>query len=226
MSTTTVTVSETVTSKKPGPRGLPPVRWVVVATFVGIDGAEPRCVDYRVRVVPDAPDASSSVRTAHRLIEELEAQAIPAHAVDALGEIPREGIPRYVFERASQARLLAKARAAASRRPGRYPADVRATLAQGTAKRAGRPPVRPLGEKLEILADVERAFAEGGKRADVAARHAMSSSALRDLLHWARHDHDPPLFTSYGPGKAGGELTPEARAYLANVEETRDDGER
>jgi hypothetical protein len=49
---------------------------------------------------------------------------------------------------------------------------------------------------------------------EVAAKHHMSRSAVRDLLSWARGDAEPVLFTNYGPGKRGGELTPAARAML------------
>ena len=217
-----VTVSDTVLGRDS--QGRTVVRWAVVATFVGIDGAEPRCVDYRVRVVPEPPAAATptpamwSIVAGGRVLRAMEAAAITADEAEQLGEVPAEGIPRRVFEQASQARLLAKGRAAVQRRPDRHGETARALLERPTNKR-GRPPVRSLGEKLRILADVEAAYEGDGRTlADVAGEHNMSRSAVRDLLGWARHDADPPLFVSYGPGRRGGHLTPQGRAMLDQLD--------
>lgn len=190
------------------------IRWVVLATFVGVDGAEPRCVDYRVRVVPATSSASEGVRAAHQLIRQLEANAISPADVAQLGTIPPEGIPRRVFEEASQAKLLASARAKVKRRPERHTARTRELLERQARKRVGRPPLRTLSERLRILAAVEAAYDTGRTLADVARDHDMSRSSLRDLLAWARHDADPSLFTGTTPGRRGGALTPTARALL------------
>lgn len=71
-----------------------------------------------------------------------------------------------------------------------------------------------MGEKLAVLQSVEAAYAAGRTLDDVAADHLLSRSAVRDLVSWARKDASPPLFTSYGPGRRGGELTPAARRML------------
>lgn len=224
-----LTVSEIVFDREQRPR------WAVLATFVGLDGAGPRCVDYRVRVVPAGASGASGVIAAHQVLHALEQQTIPGADAESLGTIPPEGIPRYVFERASQTRLLEKARrktrvdagriASAGERPGveYFPApralhpDVAALLAPPVGK-PGRPPHRSLAEKLRILARVEDAFVEGRPLESVARDVTMSRSALRDLLSWARKDASPRLFTSSGPGRRGGGLTDEARALLAEIE--------
>lgn len=224
-----VPVRRPVADPRYNPPGAKIARWVVVATFVGVGSSEPRCVDYRVRVVPaidlwDRPTTEHDTqvqyrRSADEIAQQLAAVAITPAEAAQLGEIPAEGIPRYVFEEASQARLLATAREKAL---GRFPnwygfsEDARVFLAQQSRpKRRGRPPVRSLGEKLRILADVERLPTLQA----AADAHAMSRSAVRDLVSWARHDADPPLFTAYGPGRRGGELTEHARALLAQIEQ-------
>lgn len=211
-----ITVTETVQDRAGR------IRWVVVATFVGAGGSEPRCVDYRARVVPEVDDGGLML-TLGRLYVELEENAIsPAHA-EALGTIPAEGIPRYVFERASQSRLLAKARKKVERTPSKYPRSTEKALSRTTVSRegqarVGRPPSRSLGEKLAILKDVADAYSEGipRARAAVAERHFMSEGQLRDLLKWARHSSNPPLFTNYGPGLRNDTLTPEAVEMLGS----------
>jgi hypothetical protein len=211
-----VTVSDTVLGKVGGRTA---IRWVVVATFVGVGGTEPRCVDYRVRVVPGGSRGEENLRDAHRVLRAMEQDTTTAEQAAALGPVPAGGIPRRVFEVASQARLLEKARAKATRRPELVAEEARQLL-ERPARRRGRPPRRSLAEKLRVLADVDEAFAGSDRTlADVAQQHNMSRSALRDLLGWARHDAHPPLFVSYGPGRRGGHLTPEARALLASTEE-------
>jgi hypothetical protein len=200
------------------------IRWAVAATFASIDGSEPRCVDYRVRVVPFGTGVSS-VFALHQTISAMESGAAGPADVEAMGEIPAEGIPRYVFEKASQSRLLEKARASIAKRPERFDAGTRSALQRVPVSRSGqvrrgRPTSRPLGEKLRILRDVEDAYRTPGRsRADVAAQHLMSESSLRDLLTWARHVAEPPLFTGL-PGKREGRMTPAARRMLEDgVEE-------
>jgi hypothetical protein len=158
---------------------------------------------------------------ANRIIEAMERDAIPPAEAERLGEVPAEGIPRRVFEQASQARLLAKAQWSVERRPDRYTDDVQAILSAQERPRRGRPPVRSLADRLAILSAVEDMYEAGDGRtlADVADEHHMSRSSLRDLLSWARHSHDPPLFTSPGPGRSGGRLTPHGQALLTELEQ-------
>ena len=89
----------------------------------------------------------------------------------------------------------------------------------GSKKRRGRPPARSLDEKLAILQTAERVFAEGGTREDVAKRHHMSTTSVRDLLAWARHDVDPPLFDSNGRSRRGGRLTDAARQLIQELDQ-------
>jgi hypothetical protein len=226
-----VTVTTAVRTRHPvGVLKMHLTRWVVVATFVGVDGSEPRCVDYRVRVVPEVDPKvdlgwgswdGGSLQWAFRnaatkLGEKLADNAITPDEVAGLGEIPAEGIPRYVFEEASQARMLVMAREYARTHFATVSDKARDIFGrQSLPKRRGRPPVRSMGEKLRILADVERLPTLQA----VADAHVMSRSAVRDLVSWARHDADPPLFTAYGPGRRGGELTEHARAWLAQIEQ-------
>lgn len=205
-----VTVSDLVMDRQGRPR------WAITAVFVDVDGSEPRCIDYRVRVVPEQATASAALRAAHVVIRELEQdteRGRPREYLAAELSAPPEGIPRRVFEKASQARLLAKARAQIKRRPERVSAAARRLL-QGQERTVGRPPVRSLSEKLALLAAVERGYAEGVPLEQVARQHAVSRSALRDLVSWARHDARPQLFTGTTTGKRGGELTPAARALI------------
>lgn len=196
-------------------------RWVVLASFIGIEGGQARCIEYRVRVVPDQPSRAEAVGAAVGVEQELSRDAANPDRniawLDAASSGPAAGIPRYVFEEASQARLLEKARLLARTLP-EQPEAVRALLERETKPRRGRPPVRSLREKLEILVDIEDAYAEGRTLADVASDHAMSRSAVRDLLGWARSsDSGAVLFTGGGPGKKGGRLTPTARALLTEA---------
>jgi hypothetical protein len=194
------------------------VRWVVAGTFVGLDGSEPRCIDYRVRVAPET-ESGTTMRVVGEIMVAMEDNAVSPADASSLGTIPAEGIPRYVFEEASQARLLSKARASVERQPDKQTAAVRRALAravlgkQGNARR-GRPSTTTLNQKLNILADVEAAYDAGGTRKEVALKHYMSEGALRDLLTWARHKVDPPLFTNDGRGRRSGKLTDHARALL------------
>jgi hypothetical protein len=191
-------------------------RWAVIAVFVDVHGSEPRCIDYRVRVVPEKPSNFAAVRAGHVVLRELEKDTRgerPADFVAAELSAPTEGIPRRVFEVASQARLLAKARTSVKRRPDRYTAGTRQML-KDAPRRIGRPPVRDIQEKLRLLAAVENAYATGVPLATVAKEHTISRASLRDLVAWARHDARPQLFTTFGPGRRGGELTPAARAML------------
>lgn len=214
-----VTVSDTVLGKWEG-HTIP--RWAVMATFAGIGGAAPRCVDYRVRVIPTPPDDTEhrpswwGVVAANQVIGQMENNVIEPAQVENLGDIPAEGIPRRVFEEASQARLLEKARAIAERRPDKVAETARAVLAR-PKRRPGRPPARSLPEKLRILADVEDAFAEGRSLSEIGKSHDMSRSSVRDLLSWARNDANPRLFVSPGPGRTGGGLTPVGRAMFARL---------
>jgi hypothetical protein len=225
MSGAVVTVSDLVMGELDG-QTVP--RWAVVATFVGVDGTEPRCVDYRVRVIP-GPEVGSSprlsnhfLRMGHRTLASMEEAVISPEDAEQLGEVPAEGIPRRVFELASQARLLDKATSMVERRPERYQASIRQALGR-RHRRRGRPPARSLAEKLRILAAVEDAFATSGRTlAEVAAEHHMSREQLRDLLSWARHDAQPRLFVSYGPGRRGGHLTPQARDLLQDQPDEED----
>lgn len=210
-----VTITESVADRAGEPR------WIVVATFAGVGGSEPRCVDYRVRVVPELRDGQSRMAVVGRLMLAMEDQAASEGEVEALGTIPAEGIPRYVFEKASQARMLEKARAKAERRPDLVNEDAAAVLARQAKARRGRPPTRSLRERLLILADVEAAFESGRTLEDVAHKHHVSRSAVRDLLAWARSgDSGVQLFEGTTPGRRGGRLTDAARKLL---HETGDD---
>lgn len=214
MTNSLITVTDTVFDRQGK------VRWVVMGTFVGLDRSEPRCVDYRVRVVPET-EPGARMLALGRLMQAMEDNVIGVEDAASLGTIPPEGIPRYVFEQASQARLLTKARATVERKPDKHAASTRRALARQVLNRqgevrTGRPSTRTLGQKLRILADVEAAYLAGGirPRATVAEQHYMSEGALRDLLTWARHVANPPLFTNDGRGKRSGKLTDVARAML------------
>lgn len=198
------------------------IRWAVAATFLATGADEPRCVDYRVRVVPSSSDGRVDIRDLHRTLRAMETHATTVEDAERLGSVPPEGIPRYVFEDASQAKLLAKARAAIDRNPGRFEAPAHAAIGRvavnrGGEVRRGRPPRMSLGAKLHVLADLEDAYQTGRTRAEVAHDHHISESAVRDLLTWARHTAEPQLFTKSRPGVKGGGLTPEARKMLEGV---------
>jgi hypothetical protein len=200
------------------------LRWVVAAVFIGVAGSEPRCIDYRVRVVPPMPTTITQVAAANRIIDELHADMTGRERPEvwdaAENDPPAQGIPRYVFERASQAALLVKARRKVKARPASVQRSVRELLERSRTPRAGRPPAVPLREKLAMLATAEQAFADPeirSVREHVGKLYGRSPEAVRDLLSWARHQ-EPPLFTSPGGGRRGGELTEVARALLAEGE--------
>jgi hypothetical protein len=200
------------------------IRWAVLATFVGTGSAEPRCIEYRIRVVPLSglgDDQMSNLARYGQIRIDMDADTERDDRTDAwnLSEVdpPAEGIPNYVFTKASQARLLEKARKEVAGTPKQYKESARALLARQAKRRRGRPPARSLDEKLAILQTAEKVFAEGGTREDVAKLHHMSTSSVRDLLGWARKDVDPPLFTSNGPSKRGGEMTDAARLLMKEI---------
>ena len=83
------------------------VRWAVIGTFVGVDGSEPRCIDYRVRVVPEAPSKRMAAGFGGQLsLLMMEDASRDDHGLLRAAEAapPAEGIPRRVFEEASQTR--------------------------------------------------------------------------------------------------------------------------
>lgn len=196
-------------------------RWAVSATFARGARGDGSCVEYRVLMLA----AGISEQQANAVLDQMHDEA-PTD-VEQLGEIPAAGIPRYVFEQASQTQLLAEWQRLVAKDPefARQiftEEAVQMSLPQRsrtTGKRQGRPPVRSLEAKLRILADVEAEYAStptGPVLDGIARKHHISRSALRDLLHWARHDADPPLFTLLGPGRRGGMLTPQARQMLSD----------
>jgi AraC-like DNA-binding protein len=227
-----VTVSDVVTDRKSGRAA-----WAVVAGYVMGPQGDPVCVDYRVRQVASAGSDAEATVEAIYLAESLESQSADP-ALNAPAQPSARGIPRYVFEQASQGRMLEAARKRlallddqlardeTARKRGEdvrvvrraVAPDARALLAASTGRRTGRPPQRPLAEKLRILAAVEEATAQGRVLADIAADFHMSRSTLRNLLFWARKVAEPRLFTARGQGLGGGGLTDEARALLAEIE--------
>lgn len=204
-----VTVSDVVRDRKGGPR------WGVVATFVGVGGSEPRCVDYRVRVIPEIAEEEDEFAVISPVMEKLVGHSPTESDVAALGTIPPEGIPRYVFELASQAKLLEAARQWTERNPAFLREQVDALLSRQRKPQRGRPPTRTLRERLQILADVESTWAAGGTLNDVAEKHHMSRSAVRDLLEWARSgDAGVQLFEGTTQGRRSGGLTAAGRELL------------
>lgn len=189
-------------------------RWLVTAAYEVNDG-QAACVDYRVQLLP----ADAGVRTL-RDVGNAAIDSSRALVADDV-EVPGGGLPFVVLQRSSPSRLAGKAVARIKARRARgY--DVSRALEQFTGSgrpRPGRPPVMPLGERLRVLQAVETAYANGETLDAVGEQFAMSRSAVRDLLSWARHDADPPLFTSPGPGRRGGNLTPEARAIIEQLGE-------
>ena len=200
-----VTVGSEVFDRTTGRPG-----WAVLATYArGPEDGDAVCVEYRVRALRgDSP--TELVENLHRTLHAMENHAVADIA--GLGPFPAAGIPRYVFEQAPQGKMLARARAKLKK-------AAPAILAPPPRK-TGRPPTRTMHEKLRILAAVERANTEGRPLEYVARDFHMSRSALRDLLSWARHDATPRLFTAAGQGRRGGELTPDARTILAELEGT------
>ena len=192
-------------------------RWAVVASYVQGERGDPVCIEYRVRLVRGA-GSHDLLRNLHLNLRAMEDDA--TENLVGEGEFPDIGIPRYVFEQASQGRLLERARAHLSRNETKrsgLTSEARAMLAPPVRK-AGRPPQRSTADKLRILAAIEVAFEAGDTLETVATEFHMSRSAVRDLLSWARSDAQPRLFTASGRGRKGGQLTPEARAMLQEIE--------
>ncbi len=200
------------------------VAWVVVAAYLRGASGDPVCIDYRVRQVGRRDGAEMPPDETVDLMERLGKHSTEPAAPTPL-EASEKGIPRYVFEEASQTRLLERGRQRLARlekfeqlNPQLTTLEIsgaeRDMLTPATRKSVGRPPQRSLGEKLEILAAVEAGGEQGRTLEEIAGDFFMSRSALRDLLSWARRDASPRLFTGRGQGRAGGQLTPEALAML------------
>lgn len=190
--------------------------WAVVATYAMGAQGDPVCIEYRVRALRGNTSRDLLVNL-HLTLNAMGGQATESLAGE--GSFPALGIPRYVFEAASQGKLLEKARAMLARntdKRGALSEEAWALLSPPTRK-PGRPPIRSVAEKLRILAAVEVANVEGVNLEDVAAQFHMSRSSLRDLLSWARNDATPRLFDASGQGRRGGHLTPEARSMLDEI---------
>lgn len=219
-----LTVTEFVNRRgRSEPHEFPEAGWVVAATFIAEGSAEPRCVDYHVRALPHRSDFLDQLRVRNAVHDQVASQLMGVDEIEALGEFPPGGIPGFVFQEASQARLLDIARARVASEPAKYEPIATEILRRVPVSRSGkmsrgRPRARTTGETLAILLDVETSYAAGETRARVAERHHMSDSSLRDLLYWARKVSEPALFTDPGRGKRGGRLTPEARALLGGVD--------
>lgn len=211
-----VTVQESVIDQRTND-----IRWAVVATFTEGEHGDPVCIEYRVRLVrgTTGPERLANL---HRSLDVMGRQATEGLAGEGL--FPKVGIPRYVFERAAQGRLLERARASlerGGRSTSRLSANARA-LITAPPRRPGRPPKRSMVEKLRILAAVEASYeTEGATLDSVAKQLHMSRSALRDLLSWARHDAQPRLFQGRGQGRGGGQMTEQARAMLREIEKEK-----
>lgn len=212
----------------------PPVPgWMVVALFLPAADGQLTCIDYRVRAIPDTHDLPGWQKAFFAMAEAMTNQ----HAQLPAPTVTPGGVPRYVFEEASQVQLLKAAQKTANDseyyRTELSP-EVRGWLASGGKRKSGRPPSRGLAEKLRILRDVEAALSAPATRGapageqplnKVANKWGMSRSGLRDLLSWARKDASPRLFTNPGQGRRGGALTPEARALLDEIEGTSEHGQ-
>lgn len=195
------------------------IGWAVSAVFVSAPNVEPRCVDYRVRAIKRAPSPAGDILNALDTQKRMEDAGVTVSELAEFEDFPRAGIPLYVFESASQARLLEKLRTWVDEEPERFTPALRekvarTSLTRGESKKTGRPPTRSTSEKLKILSDVVNGYAAGETRAEIAARHYMSDSALRDLIHWSRRVADPPLLTDIRHGQKGAYFTAEAKAML------------
>ncbi len=192
--------------------------WVVIGLFIPAEDGEPVCVDYRARSVVNTHDLFGWTTTASAIADSMIAdfERFP------IASPTPSGIPRLVFEKASQSQLLKAARETLKYSDfyrEHLAQDARSLLAASEQRKTGRPPSRGLPEKLRILHDVEHAFETGEPSMDdVAEKWLMSRSGLRDLLTWARHTASPRLFTGDRPGQRVGRLTPEARALLDEIE--------
>lgn len=189
------------------------IGWAVMAQFVVGPTSEPVCVDYRVRQVKrETVDPLDTFKDTIAAMSEEPLSGWPEG-----GTYSSKGIPAYVFREASQAKLIEEARQFIAQ----VPTDVSDTAKRALAapeRKPGRPPSRSLLEKLQVLAAVEKAFREGRTRSDVAKTFHMSDGAVRDLLSWARRDHQPQLFTGTTQGRRGGAMTPEGRELLQQLE--------
>ena len=198
---------------RPGERPTYP-GWLVAGLFLPAADGQLTCIDYRVRAIPNLHDIGY-LATKNALADAMTDQHVhlPAPTVTP------GGIPRYVFERASQVQLLKAARETV---PGsayhqqHLSQQVQEWLGRDGRKRTGRPPARSLREKLLILESVGIANEEGTSLDEVAEQWHMSRSSLRNLLFWARHT-TPLMFIHVGAGNRGGTLTDEARALLDEI---------
>jgi hypothetical protein len=201
------------------------IGWAVVAAFAVGPLGEPVCVEYRVRAVRLGREyqdfGDDLVNALQNGTQQLETMSGSAHDNWAgSGPFGPKGIPRYVFEEASQRKLIESARSQLERSAPHVGAVAAAFLAEtAPTRKPGRPPQRSLLAKLSILEDVEESYTAGTTLEVVAAKHHMSRSAVRDLLSWARKDAEPPLFSATQPGRKGGSLTPEARELLSKLRE-------
>jgi hypothetical protein len=192
------------------------IHWAVTATFTEGERGDPVCIEYRVRVVRGSTTQERLVNL-HLTLDGMGRQADDELAGE--GPFPNVGIPRYVFEQASQGRLLEKARASLARggrSTSRLSAEAQALITP-PAHKPGRPPQRSMAEKLRILAAVEASYESGATLEDVGKQFNMSRSAVRDLLGWARNDAQPRLFEGRGKGRRGGQMTKEARAMQRKI---------
>lgn len=102
--------------------------------------------------------------------------------------------------------------------------------APAKARRPGRPGPPPADDE-EILR-YARAYAEAFQRGDRAPMAAVVAivplnsrnpdAYAKKAIHQARHERG--LLTSYGQGKAGGELTPKAKALLKKLADRQTNG--
>jgi hypothetical protein len=208
-----------------GPGNLPVPGWLVFGLFVRAADGEPTCVDYRVRAFPNMRDLGTWQPWVERIGRAMRGD----HSAIPVPDPVSGGIPRYVFERASQARLLEMARERLRSTPterARLTPNALAIVDHAAGPQVGRPPQRSLAEKLRILKAVENAYNDGEPSLErIAADFHMSRSSLRDLLSWARRDATPRLFTTLGHGRRGGEMTQEAKALFAQIDKEDVDGE-
>ncbi|MEH3033633.1 MAG: hypothetical protein PGN07_06260 [Aeromicrobium erythreum] len=184
---------------------------------------DPTCVDLRVRRVEDVAGAAGDVmhtQLARLMFDDMTGgDRLPPAAASG------RGMPRYVFEEASESQLLRGLRSAVSRsRQAERLQPAQVAMLLESNQKVGRPPKLSLREKLETLAAIEAAYASDVTMDELAADLGISRSSLRDLLTWARHKSDPRLFTSSGHGRRGGAMTPEALELLEHLRHGDHDG--